>query len=114
MLKMLHLCNIGYGCAIAINLVVVRVQRQLCYGFVFEKKAKSVTFSICVCGGSESLGKSGFVLTKFTLCTDRERSSLLLEVIVSFYPSLRFVLLCVDEGLFLFFSLINIIQLVCI
>ena len=45
-LKMLHQCNIGYGCAIAINLVVVRVQRRLCYGFVFEKKAKSVTFSI--------------------------------------------------------------------
>ena len=42
--KMLHQCNIGYGCAIAISLVIVRVQMRLCYGFVFEKKAKSVTF----------------------------------------------------------------------
>ena len=67
-LKMLHLCNIGYGHAIAINVVIVRVQRQLCYGFVFEKKAKSVTFSICVCGGSESLGKRVFVLTESTFC----------------------------------------------
>ena len=67
-LKMLHLCNIGYGCAIAINLVIVRVQRQLCYGFVFEEKTKSVTFSISVCGGCESLGKSGFVLPESTFC----------------------------------------------
>ena len=77
---MLHLCNSGYGCAIAINLVVVRVQRQLCYGFIFEKKAKSVTFLICVCGASESLGKRG-----------------------SFYLSLSFVLLCLGEVLFLSF-----------
>ena len=67
-LKMLHLCNIGYGCAITINLVAVRVQRRLCYGFVFEKKAKSVTFSICVCGGCESLGKRIFVLPESTFC----------------------------------------------
>ena len=45
-LKMLHQCNIDDGWDIAINLVVVRVQRQLCYGFVFQKKAKSVTFAL--------------------------------------------------------------------
>ena len=47
-LKMLHLCNIGYGWVIAINLVVVRVQRRFFYGFPLPEKnnlAKSVTFA---------------------------------------------------------------------
>ena len=46
LLKMLHLRNIGYGWGIAMNLVFVRVQRQLCYGFIFQKKAQSVTFAL--------------------------------------------------------------------
>ena len=38
-------------------------------GSYFKKKAKSVTFGICVCGDSESLGKSNFVLPESTFCT---------------------------------------------
>ncbi len=37
-------------------------------GSYLKKKAKSVTFGICVCGDSEWLGKKGFVLTESTFC----------------------------------------------